>query len=109
MLPDEAFRKPTPGASTGPWLPRGAAPPLIHGEHLTAHLPGAEPRAYSALPFETRTNRTGNPVWDRLIPSERARVIHLLIERITYDGVGGELEMKLSPAGLALIGSGESS
>jgi site-specific DNA recombinase len=50
-----------------------------------------------------------DPVWDRLIPSERARVVHLLIEGITYDGLGGELEMKLSPAGRALIGAREGS
>jgi site-specific DNA recombinase len=44
-----------------------------------------------------------DPVWDALIPRERARVLHLLIERIDYDGRTGDLDLTLSPAGVALL------
>jgi site-specific DNA recombinase len=42
-------------------------------------------------------------VWDHLTPLEQARIIHLLIEGIAYDGVVGDLEMALAPAGVALL------
>jgi hypothetical protein len=44
-----------------------------------------------------------DPVWDALIPRERARVLHLLIEGIEYDGRTGDLDLTLSPAGVALL------
>jgi site-specific DNA recombinase len=44
-----------------------------------------------------------DPVWDALLPRERARVLHLLIERIDYDGRTGDLDLTLSPTGVALL------
>jgi hypothetical protein len=41
-------------------------------------------------------------VWDALIPRERGRGLHLLIEDIEYDGRTGDLELALSPAGVAV-------
>lgn len=42
-------------------------------------------------------------LWDALLPRERARVLHLLIERIDYDGRTGDLDLTLSPTGVALL------
>lgn len=44
-----------------------------------------------------------DPMWDRLTATEQARVLHLLIDRIAYDGIDGALEMTLLPAGVALL------
>jgi len=44
-----------------------------------------------------------DPVWEHLTPTEQARILHLLVEGITYDGVSGDLEMALAPAGVALL------
>ena len=41
-----------------------------------------------------------DPVWDALLPRERANVLQLLIERVDYDGHGGELAINFRPAGL---------
>jgi site-specific DNA recombinase len=46
-----------------------------------------------------------DPVWGALLPRERANVMQLLIERIDYDGQGGELRITFRPAGLASLGA----
>lgn len=44
-----------------------------------------------------------DPVWDALLPKERARVLHLLVEQIEYDGVGGKVSITFHPAGVSLL------
>ena len=46
-----------------------------------------------------------DPVWDALVPRERASVLQLLIERVDYDGQGGELAINFRPTGLASLGA----
>jgi site-specific DNA recombinase len=43
------------------------------------------------------------PVWDNLSASERARILHLLIEQIDYCGVEGEMVLNLRPVGVRLL------
>ena len=49
------------------------------------------------------------PIWDELIPAERRRVVHLLLEQVAYHGQRGELAMTYRPGGvLALAAEGVS-
>jgi len=41
-----------------------------------------------------------DPVWERLTTAEQARVVHLLVERIDYDGATDKLAMTFRPAGV---------
>jgi hypothetical protein len=45
-----------------------------------------------------------DPVWEALVPRERASVLQLLIERVDYDAKGGEVVITFRPAGLAALG-----
>ena len=48
-------------------------------------------------------------VWDHLIPAERRRVVHLLLEQVSYHGQRGELALTYRPGGvLALAAEGAS-
>lgn len=42
-----------------------------------------------------------DPVWDVLEPRERARIVHLLIDRVEYDGVKGEVTVTFHPLGIS--------
>lgn len=44
-----------------------------------------------------------DPVWEALVPRERASVLQLLVERVDYDGKSGELAITFRPAGLASL------
>jgi site-specific DNA recombinase len=44
-----------------------------------------------------------DPVWDALVPKERARVLHLLIEQVDYDGTSGKVSITFHPAGVSLL------
>ena len=46
-----------------------------------------------------------DPVWEALLPRERANVLQLLIERVDYDGQGGELSIAFRPAGMGSLGT----
>ena len=39
-------------------------------------------------------------VWDCLAPREQARVIELLVERVAYDGDGGNISITFRPSGI---------
>ncbi|MBL1216597.1 MAG: recombinase family protein [Planctomycetes bacterium] len=43
------------------------------------------------------------PVWEMLSPAEQARIIHLLVERIDYDGAQGKVAVTFRPAGLKAL------
>ncbi|RKY19805.1 MAG: recombinase family protein [Planctomycetota bacterium] len=43
------------------------------------------------------------PVWDVLFPTERRRVIRLLIERVVYDAKAGELTIDYRPGGIRTL------
>lgn len=47
--------------------------------------------------------RSFHPVWERLTAAEHARVVHLLVERIDYDGATGKLAMTFRPAGVRTL------
>ncbi|MBI4563954.1 MAG: hypothetical protein HY716_04575 [Planctomycetes bacterium] len=46
-----------------------------------------------------------NPVWDVLEPKERERLVRLVVERVTYDGLKGEVAMAFHPLGLKALAS----
>ena len=43
------------------------------------------------------------PIWDQLFPREQERILRLLIERITYDPDGGDVEVQLRPCGIEAL------
>jgi site-specific DNA recombinase len=44
-----------------------------------------------------------DPVWNALSPREQARVIHLLVERVDYDGGAGTVSITFHPSGLKAL------
>jgi site-specific DNA recombinase len=44
-----------------------------------------------------------DPVWNALSPREQSRVIHLLVERVDYDGGAGTLAITFHPSGLKAL------
>jgi site-specific DNA recombinase len=42
-------------------------------------------------------------VWDCLAPREQARVIELLVERVEYDGDGGNVSITFRPSGIKAL------
>ncbi len=48
------------------------------------------------------------PVWDQLFPAERARIMQLLLQSVTYNAGAGEVEITFRPGGVrALAAEGE--
>ena len=45
-----------------------------------------------------------DPVWETLTPKEQARIVHLLVERVEYDGERGKVTMTFRPSGLRALG-----
>jgi len=45
-----------------------------------------------------------NRLWDTLTSGEKTRVLSLLVERVTYDGVAGQVSITFRPAGLQSLG-----
>ena len=43
------------------------------------------------------------PVWESLTPREQARIIHLLIERVDYNGEAGTISITFRPAGIRTL------
>jgi site-specific DNA recombinase len=44
-----------------------------------------------------------DPVWDSLSTAERARVVQLLVEQVTYDGRDGTLSITFRPNGIKAL------
>jgi site-specific DNA recombinase len=44
-----------------------------------------------------------DPVWNALAPREQARIVHLLVERVDYDGANGTIAITFHPAGLKAL------
>ena len=45
------------------------------------------------------------PIWDILFPAEQARIIHLLVRQIEYDGKSGKLAISFHPTGIKALAS----
>ena len=43
------------------------------------------------------------PVWDTLAPREQARILHLLIQRVDYDSVNGNVSITFHPTGIKTL------
>lgn len=44
-----------------------------------------------------------DPVWDSLTPREQTRVVHLLVERVDYDGAMGKVSITFHPSGIKTL------
>jgi site-specific DNA recombinase len=44
-----------------------------------------------------------DPIWESLTPREQARVLHLLIQRVDYDGDKGTVSVTFHPAGMETL------
>jgi site-specific DNA recombinase len=44
-----------------------------------------------------------DPVWGSLTPGEQARVVGLLVDRVTYDGVAGQVSIAFRPTGIKTL------
>jgi site-specific DNA recombinase len=44
-----------------------------------------------------------DPVWDSLTPSEQARVVHLLVEQVNYDGATGKVAITFHASGIKTL------
>ena len=42
-------------------------------------------------------------MWESLTPREQHRVLHLLIERVNFDGGAGEMTVTFHPAGIRTL------
>jgi site-specific DNA recombinase len=42
-------------------------------------------------------------LWETLSPRERARIVHLLVERVAYDGEGGKVSITFRPTGIKTL------
>jgi len=50
-----------------------------------------------------------DPTWETLTSREKARIIHLLIERIEFDGSSGEMSITFRPSGIKTLTGGTDS
>ena len=48
-----------------------------------------------------------DPVWDQLFPQEKARVMRLLVERVTYDAESEEVSISFRPGGVRVLAQDE--
>ncbi|MBI4584574.1 MAG: recombinase family protein [Planctomycetes bacterium] len=52
---------------------------------------------------------TFDPIWDALLPAEKARVLQLLIEQVTYDAKADEVAITFRPGGVRMLAKDERS
>ena len=43
---------------------------------------------------------TFDPVWESLTSNEQTRIVHLLVERVDYDGANGNVSITFRPSGI---------
>jgi site-specific DNA recombinase len=43
------------------------------------------------------------PVWEMLAPREQTRLVHLLVDKVTYDGAKGSVAITFYPAGIKTL------
>ena len=44
-----------------------------------------------------------DPVWSAVLPDERARIVRLLVEQVTFDPTEGEVEIEFLPHGIRAL------
>ena len=50
-----------------------------------------------------RTLAAFDPIWEVLHTPEKERILRLLIEKVTYDGLGEDLTITFCPTGIASL------
>jgi site-specific DNA recombinase len=48
-----------------------------------------------------------DPLWEALTPTEQARVIHLMVEQVDYDGGQGKVTITFHPTGIKTLLDGK--
>ena len=75
-------------------------------EHRLAELRdeiAAIERQHVSLVDAHRALSLFDPVWDVLLPRERARILGLLLEAVEYDGTQGEVALTFYPLGIGRL------
>ncbi len=62
-----------------------------------------KPHASSLPPEVGAACSLFDPLWETLSAREQARILHLLIERIDYDGVNGTVSITFHPTGIKTL------
>jgi site-specific DNA recombinase len=44
-----------------------------------------------------------DPIWETLSPHEQARIVHLLVERVDYDGAANTVSITFHPTGIQAL------
>ena len=44
-----------------------------------------------------------DPLWETLTAREQARILHLLVERVDYDGASGTVSITFRPTGIKTL------
>ena len=83
---------------------------LVELQDLTAQ---AEARLVEIQPAESADEgseddlvaalRRFDPIWETLSPREQARIVHLLVERVAYDGAKGTVAVTFRPGGIRAL------
>ena len=82
---------------------------VSHGAHFCTYLLGTDmemntPAGYRLMNWETGYGDwIAEPIWDQLFPAEKARVLHLLIEQVTYNAAEGEVSITFRPGGVRVL------
>src|SRR5262249_38279669 len=71
----------------------------VRADELRRELEGMESRSIDPEDLR-RTLSSFDAIWDALWPRERERVVRLLVERVTFDGRTGDVEIRFHPTGI---------
>ncbi len=75
-------------------------------DEVRTELAGIENQAIDEDDLRQALARFG-PVWDALLPVEKARIMQLLIERVGYNARAGEIEIAFRPGGIEALTRGD--
>jgi len=71
---------------------------------VARHIPSSlNPQASSLPPEVGAACSLFDPLWETLNAREQARILHLLIERVDYDGPKGTVAITFHPTGIKTL------
>ena len=85
--------------------PAGAAPRCRASGRgrSTSEIAGPRPRADRTRTRSDAALSAFDPVWEIAAPREQARIVHLLVERVDYDGAAHKVSITFHPAGIQAL------
>ena len=72
-------------------------------EARLAEIPPAESTDEGSEDDLVAALRKFDPVWETLAPREQARIVHLLVEQVVYDGAKGTVAVTFRPGGIRAL------